>query len=497
MKNMKSVPSLLLVLVLGTGAILVVTGKLHFGDFPRAADGHADVPAAAAGDKESKPTEGRVVLEEEAYRAGGLREAPVAAGPVTTTLRVNGEVRLADGRWSRVTPRIAGVVRELRAKPCDEVVARDVLATVESADLGEAFAALASALSDKALAARNAARWKALKDVAFEGKAGGDATVGWVDLDQAMAEHDSALSERALSEKVLGRTRDLLEKGLKTQSDLWSSEQEGERAKIRVDTAHRRLDVLGVVAANEVSRAELHADAAAAKLRALGLPAEEVEAVKPGDRRSASGVYEVRSPLAGIVLERPATVGEGVDTKDTLFVVADLSAVWVHASLYEKDLALVRQGMSAVVRVQGYPAATFPGKLLHSGLRVDEKTRTIDLQIEVPNGSSPCAATGTPLRPGMFATADLEVSRREAALTVPLAAVQTMDGAAVVFVRVAGTSPDASRRVVFERRSVVLGTRDADVVEILEGLKAGESVCVENAFLLKSELEKSKLASDD
>ena len=119
---------------------------------------------------------------------------------------------------SCITPRIAGVIRELRAKPCDDVAATEVLATIESPDLGEALAALASALADKAIAAGNLDRWRALKDIAFVGKAGGS-TVGWVDLDQAMAERDSAISQRALSEEGFRLTRLAAEKGLKSQSD--------------------------------------------------------------------------------------------------------------------------------------------------------------------------------------------------------------------------------------------------------------------------------------
>ena len=200
-------------------------------------------------------------------------------------------------------------------------------------------------------------------------------------------------------------------------------------------------------------------------------------------------------------------------------MVADLSVVWVHASLYEKDLRLIRPGMAVVVHVQGYPEATFPGKLLRSGLRVDEKTRTIDLQIEAPNGSL-FAWRWWSSRHAVQALAcsrprDLEVSRADVALTVPVSAVQTMDGLPVVFVphgRGAGRDGRRRRRGDvrcgrFARREArrcrlraseaPLGMRDAEVVEILKGLKVGESVCAENAFLLKSELEKSKLAEED
>jgi cobalt-zinc-cadmium efflux system membrane fusion protein len=92
------------------------------------------------------------------------------------------------------------------------------------------------------------------------------------------------------------------------------------------------------------------------------------------------------------------------------------------------------------------------------------------------------------LRPGMFATVDLETSRKVAAVLVPAGAVQTLGGRDVVFVETA-----LSEGAAFQRRLVKLGTRDGARVEVVEGLQPGERVVVANAYLLKSEFERSKI----
>jgi cobalt-zinc-cadmium efflux system membrane fusion protein len=123
------------------------------------------------------------------------------------------------------------------------------------------------------------------------------------------------------------------------------------------------------------------------------------------------------------------------------------------------------------------------------GPQVDEKTRTLPVRITVKNRPLPGGgAERYALRPGMFATVDLETARRTDAVVVPVAAIQTVSGQPVVFVETT-----LSEGAAFQRRAVELGSRDAKVVEVVKGLEAGERVVVANAYLLKSEFERSKI----
>ena len=201
-----------------------------------------------------------------------------------------------------------------------------------------------------------------------------------------------------------------------------------------------------------------------------------------------SGVTRVviRSPIAGVVSARDLTLGQTVEATAKIFSVADLSEVWVTAALYDRDLAAVRQGQPATVRVQGLGDAVFKGRVIQVGPGVDEKTRTLPVRIAVRN---PASANGFALRPGMFATVALETSRKPSALLVPSAAIQTLDGQPVVFVET-----PLSAGAAYQRRPVKLGVRDQDAIEVVEGLSAGDRVVVANAYLLKSEFERSKIS---
>ncbi len=293
-------------------------------------------------------------------------------------------------------------------------------------------------------------------------------TIESVELGEMRAKFVSALSERTLAERNYGRWKELFDKGLKTQNEFWSAE-------------------------NTFTRAKLDSEAAMGKLKALGVTDEEIAELEKGTAQSITNRYEVKSLIPGTVLERHATLGENIEPKDQIFLVADLSELWVEAAVYVKDLPQVRSGMPGVVRIQGFPDAAFKGSVRYVGQRVDEKTRTAPLWITIKNEPAKAVEGKYALRPGMFVTVDLELSRKEDVLVAPLAAVQTVAGETVVFVQGSPQAGAPQQSVTFERRGVELGARDGEVAEVLKGLEAGELVVVGNAYLLKSELEKSRI----
>ncbi len=154
------------------------------------------------------------------------------------------------------------------------------------------------------------------------------------------------------------------------------------------------------------------------------------------------------------------------------------------------------------------------GVVTYVGERVDEKTRTVPLRVTVKNVVIGASGATAMLRPGMFGTLEIEIARREAVLTIPLAAVQTVNGDPTAFVLVDkpqeeehdhehgekkgdhdhDSKPAERPAAVYEPRKLALGARTEDRIEVLKGLKAGEKVAVENAYLLKSELEKSRIS---
>jgi cobalt-zinc-cadmium efflux system membrane fusion protein len=441
-------------------------------------DGHEDAESRVSGDE--------AILDAETIKASGITTASVERRSMAETLQVTGEVELPDARLAHVTPRLAGVVREVTRARGDMVAAGAPLAVLESTDLGDARAAFLAALSDARVADVNGEAWRRHREGGSRSDGG---AAGWVELDQALADQASADAERDVAERNLARLRELQERGLRSRTELLAGEADMNRARVRGEAAARRLTVLGTVAETERIRARQRVEAARAKLRALGVEAGDIARLEAGDDDAVTSRSIVRSPIAGVVADRQVTVGQAVEPTAKIFTIADLSEVWVAGALRDRDVAAVRPGMSAVVTVPGAPNGTFRGRVAQIGTQVDEKTRTLPVRVAVQNPKLAANGQGYALRPGMFATVDLEVSRRSNALVVPTAAVQTLGGQPVVFVETPLTDGAA-----FQRRAVVLGARDGDVVEVTQGLEPGERIVLANGYLIKSEFERSKIS---
>ena len=209
------------------------------------------------------------------------------------------------------------------------------------------------------------------------------------------------------------------------------------------------------------------------RLARLGLSRQELDRIRDGDMNTVSrGV--VSAPFAGVVLEVHTAPGEVITQERELFTVADLSRVWVQADVYQKDIARIRVGENALVTVDAYPGETFIGKVTHVGDVLDPNTRTAKVRCELLNRDGR-------LKFQMFATLALPVSAPHDALVIPSRAVQDIDGVPTVFVRI-----DEER---FQPRPVRLGVAAGGSVEVLDGLKPGESVVTDGALMLKSRLK--------
>lgn len=464
--------ALALALIAGVG--LWMTGRLdlRWNTAARSADGeHAHGKESDEESGETRVKGDKVVLDAEAVKAAGLQSRPVAAGSVPISLSALGEVQVPDQRVAYVTPRVSGVVREIYKARGETVRAGDALAAIDSADLGDARAAYDTAATELALAERNVDAWRGYQESRPPGS-----RVGWLELDQAIAERHAAETELSVAERAYDRLKELQERGLRSRTELITAEADLARAKARIEATSRRIEVLGQVAVNDLARVRQRRSAAETKLQSLGSD------LGAADRSPARVI--VRSPIPGLVTGRDLTLGQTVDPTARIFSIADPSEVWVTAAIYDQDVRAVRPEQPAIVRVRGLGDEAFKGRVVQVGPQVDEKTRTLPVRVAVQNQR---VAAGAGLRPGMFATVDIELSRKPG-IVVPLAAVQTVNGESVVFVET-----PLSEGAAYQRRPVKLGPGDDQVVEVLEGVAEGERVVVANGYLLKSEFERSKI----
>ncbi len=261
------------------------------------------------------------------------------------------------------------------------------------------------------------------------------------------------------------------------------------RFRVQAEARAQRLFADKAVSRQEVERAgvdriaaEQALDMAKTELRRAEETMEHLGITSGDDPSGESGEFvPIRSPLAGAVLERFVTEGTATTTGMPLFVVSDLSKLWALAELDETLLPQVAVGMPVELRVAAYPEERFGGTIVFVGDRLDPKTRRVAVRCAVPNGDGR-------LKAEMFATLVFQAATERAALTIPLSAVQDVDGKPTVFVR------QGEER--FLPRSLELGATQDDRVEVKEGLAAGESIAVAGGFALKSELLKSAMEEE-
>jgi membrane fusion protein, heavy metal efflux system len=193
-----------------------------------------------------------------------------------------------------------------------------------------------------------------------------------------------------------------------------------------------------------------------------------------GGSTEPNPIYNVRTPIAGTVTERHATLGGGVRSDDTtpLFVVGDLSHLWVLVDIFEQDISLVSKTAKVELTVPSYPDHVFSGEVAHVGDTVDPVTRTIHVRISMPNPDRL-------LKPEMFARVTVK-SPTKAAVRVPVGSVLTKADKTYVFIE---NAPGH-----FVPRTVVVGARQDGWLQILSGLKEGERVVGQGGLLLDAEM---------
>jgi RND family efflux transporter MFP subunit len=214
----------------------------------------------------------------------------------------------------------------------------------------------------------------------------------------------------------------------------------------------------------EVARARV--DAAGGKLRQFD--------VGTSGRGTGATTYQIRSPIAGTLVAIHVSPGQSVEDGERLFTVVDLDRVWLHADIFEPDIAAVEDATRATFRVDGYdrtfPIAPPDGRVVTIGKLVDDKTRTVPMIFELANPDQQ-------LRIGSFATVWIETGAPLRALALPESAIVDDAGRKVVYVQVEGEA--------FERRLVTTGLRSGGWVAIASGITAGERVVTHGAYEIK------------
>lgn len=264
---------------------------------------------------------------------------------------------------------------------------------------------------------------------------------------QALAVIASAeLAELRSAALAAGKRLELARITYEREKKLWEQKISAEQDYLQAQQSYRE--------------AQIESQAARSKLTALGA---DVSA-------GAVNRFVLRAPFTGIVVEKHLAQGEAVKEDANVFLVSDLSTVWVNIAVTPKDLPAVRVGQAVTVRsAAGGPSVA--GKVSYVGNLLGEQTRSASARVVIDN-------PGLAWRPGLFVNVSVVSGQKNAPVAVAADAVQTLEGKTVVFVK----NPEG-----FEAKPVTTGVSDGKHTEILAGLPAGTAYVTTGSFVVKAE----------
>ncbi len=227
------------------------------------------------------------------------------------------------------------------------------------------------------------------------------------------------------------------------------------------------LIALGSV--DDATRSQLIAASRKRLAERFGITEAQINRLEREREMQSSATYS--SPIAGTVIRKPVVQGQYVEEGTTLFELADLSRVWVVASVPEQDIRSVRNGDTVEVTLDAYPGVLFKSRVGFIEPVLDADSRTVRVRTELANPEGK-------LKPNMYARIALKRAPREA-LAVPTSAVLFTGRHPRVWVE--------SEPGRFAPHVVSVGLTSGAFTEILSGLNEGDMVASTGGFLIDSE----------
>jgi cobalt-zinc-cadmium efflux system membrane fusion protein len=345
--------------------------------------------------------------------------------------------------------------------------------------------------------------WKLTDKAALGGHIGEGEVLAFLDcpeVGKAKGEFLQAFGHYATRKQLLASAEKAAQQGVLPETTLVERRADVETAEIRLKGAQQVLLNLGLhVDADKL--ADTSPNALTKQLPLLGLAPDAVQHI--GDGVTTANLLPIRAPRAGVLTEARANVGEMVEPKSSLFVLADPGKLWLVLNVRQEDVKylqprvtdlngrqVVKAGQKVLVKAPG-SFTDVEGELVWKSTTADEVTRTVQFAAELPNDKGQFLAHS-------FVTARVVIRQEKAAMVVPSSAVHWEGDCHVVFVYDKNWSVPG-KPIVFHPRTVRPGITLADAVppqtEIIAGLLPGESVATTNSAALRAELLKNNLGA--
>lgn len=255
------------------------------------------------------------------------------------------------------------------------------------------------------------------------------------------------------------------------QSDIVQFEAELELAKNTYER-EKLLFEKGVSAKKDFDFAKSNLASAEARLNAAK---SNLKIFGGQNSSSEQGTFTLRAPKAGTIIERNLTIGQVVDPTQILFSGVDTSWVWASADIYEKDVAKVMIGEKAFVTLDGIASEPFEGELTYVGTVINKNTRTLPVKATLTN-------TAGLLKPGAFIQLVIHLNEKKKSIAIPRTAILDAE-----------TKKDGKHEhIVYTRegnkfipRKIEVESHDSSIVEVLSGLKPGETIVTQRVYQLQ------------
>lgn len=412
-----------------------------------------------------------VELDDSAAQQVGIRVETVVLKQLAFGIPTTGQIEAMPDLKVAVTTPVTGTISQLLVKPGDSVTGGQTVAILYSPELAglgvEAKTKRAEAEADVRKA--QAALQRAQQNYEQQNK------IAAADIRQARITLSFA-QERYDKDKVL------LERGAIPRRQLLDSETKLSEAEAGLAKAESRLEVSNALA--ELKSAQSDLEVAQSRI-GLSDAAYRTRLAQLGSSSNSDGTVTIRAPISGTVADREATQGESAaEPGKVLMTIVNDSSVLATANVFEKDLDQIRVGQSVRVTVKSFPNRTFSGRVTVVGSIIQGQTRSLPVKAELDN---PDGA----LKPGMFAKMNIITDRTyAAALAVPKSAIVDANGKNLVFHQEEGN--------MYEPVEVTLGRTADDLVEIKNGVKAGDRVVTQGTTLLYAQsLQGGKVKEGD
>lgn len=428
----------------------------------------------------------RATISKEQAESAHIQVAQAGPRALQDIVSLDGEIGLNEKRTAHIVPRVDSLVVAVYKDMGDDVKVGDLLAVLESRELADAKNQYLTAVKQAEPVRLDYERQKLVFDntlnmlkllkqnLSLEELY---SRINNLFLGESRAQIVPAYAKLVRTRAVYEREKTLYEKKISSRAEYLIALEEFQTAEAQFQALQEQVHYQGKLSLLEKKQAlevaELNIKTQAQKLRALGLTDRDIAQITSATKQPFTH-YELRSDIDGTVIEKHIVVGEAVKKDTSVFVVADLSKVWVNIAIPSRDMDLVQLGQKIRVRAEDRNLQGV-GELFFLGSVLDEKTRTVTGRIVIPN-------PGRRWRPGMYVKVDLIRDTKDVPVAVPVKAVQKFRDWTVVFLQ-AGDQ--------YEPRPVTLGHSDGEWVEILDGLRAGDTYVRENSFIIKAELEKS------